>query len=193
MDFGFFEYVGCYSRLPEKGTPDGWAYFLGVPNPGLRSAIIAHGLASREDDSEPTSMEPSLREIVHTPYAKYWDALARATSRGADAASRKDGAEQIDAIRSISWGLCHFLQHAENAKYRPRFDDWLRAEVEGKGSPELFEKIFGLDTDEKWDALELAFENYVAFPLRRDAKKISMKDGTILTKIRGDFDAACAK
>jgi hypothetical protein len=193
MDFGFFEYVGCYSRLPEKGTSDGWAYFLGVPNPGLRSAIISHGLASREDESEPTSMEPSLREIVHTPYAKYWDALARATSRGADAASRKEGAEQIDAIRSISWGLCHFLQHAENAKYRPRFDEWLRAEVEGEGSPEFFKKIFGLDTEEKWDALELAFENYVAFPLRVDARKISIKDDKVLAKIRGDFDAACGK
>ena len=42
-----------------------------------------------------------------------------------------------------SWALVYFFRNHENGKYRDKFDEYFKAEMEGKGTVELFTKLFG--------------------------------------------------
>ena len=99
----------------------------------------------------------------------------------------------VDATYSIGWALCHFLQHYDNGKYRDGFNKWFQAELDKQSSPEVFEKIFGLDSDEKWQAFDLEFQNYLCVTLRKEGKKIVAKDPKFFEKYQKDFEAACEK
>jgi hypothetical protein len=83
------------------------------------------------------------------------------------------------------------LNHAEDGKYRDKFHDWLRAELEKRSSGQYFDSLFGLDSDEKWNAFELEFRNYVVQALRKDSKDYKDRNDTVNVKYRTDFERAC--
>lgn len=189
---GFADYVGGYSRRPDRKSPDGWAYFFGVPALDRVKAIMSFGLQMKSQRGEKLEMNPSVREIAMMTYPEFWEARSAQEMKKGNAEGRK-AAERISGTYSIGWGLCHFLQHAEKGKYRAQFNEWLRAELSKKASPKEFERIFGLDTDEAWEAFESEFQDYIVFGMRTDMRKVKAKDDSVFDKYRKDFEAACAE
>lgn len=191
MQEGFAEYVGGHRRLPDKSEPDGWRYFFGIPQPDRLTSIVGKGLQEAVDPDEKIEMRPSLRETVHLTYPEFWAARAMQENKASGEEAQR-AAEKVDSAYSLGWGLCHFLNHGEGGKYRERFDKWLRAELEKRSSGEYFDQLFGLDTDEKWDAFELEFQRYVIKSLRRDTKDVREKRDRVYEKYQKEFEEACA-
>jgi hypothetical protein len=191
MQEGFAEYVGGYRRLSDKSEVDGWRYFFGLPQAGRNSSIVNKGLQEVVDPDEKVEMRPSLREIVHCDYPQFWGARAMQESKEGGEEVQK-ARELVDGTYSFGWCLCHFLNHFDNGKYRDKFNEWLRAELEKRSSGEYFDTLFGLDTDEKWDAFELDFQRYVHKTLRKDVKDFVNRSDRVFEKYQKDFESACA-
>ncbi|MFN0205686.1 MAG: hypothetical protein ACKVS6_05175 [Planctomycetota bacterium] len=194
---GFAEYVGTHRRVSDKSQPNGWRYFFGLPNVGRRQELFSYGpFSNRQERDEFIEASPSLREVCHTDYLAFWNArsMAEAQATGEEAAKAK---RLVSGTYSYGWVLCHFLQHQvdENGKlkYRDQFHEWLSAELETRASGELFDKLFKLDTDEKWREFELEFQNYITLDLRRDTNDAADLKDRVFEKYSKLFEEAIKK
>lgn len=192
MQEGFAEYVGTHRRVVDTSEKDGWRYFFGVPNPGRRQEIYGFGSFSQKADEE-TFVEatPSLKEVVHCDYPQFW--LARSMQESKESGTEAQKARQmISGVYAYGWALCHYLQHAEEGKYRDQFHKWFQLELEKKSSAEDFEQIFGLTTNDKWKAFEADFQNWLTLTMRRDFKDASELKYSLYEKYQKQFEAAIA-
>ncbi len=49
----------------------------------------------------------------------------------------------VDLSYAQAWAFVYFLRNYENGKYRDKFDEYFKEELKGKGSIEVFTRIFG--------------------------------------------------
>ncbi|MBL8696507.1 MAG: hypothetical protein JNJ88_20590 [Planctomycetes bacterium] len=194
MQEGFAEYVSGYDRLLDKKQPDGWRYFFGLPQIDRVKAVMALGLEKVDHSTmdELIELKPSMREIATMSYLEFWTARATLESKVGGAEGKK-ASDLFSGTYSIGWALCHFLQHYEEGKYRKQFHDWLKSELNkhsGEMPGAMFEKIFGLDSDDKWSDFQLEFQEHCVSTLRPDQKKRIRRDTKLMEKYRKSFEEA---
>jgi len=66
--------------------------------------------------------------------------------------------DRVVVAYGASWTLVHFLMHGDKGTHRAAFEDYARAEAEGRGGYETFARLFGPDLA----ALEDAWHRYEA-------------------------------
>lgn len=49
----------------------------------------------------------------------------------------------VDLAYAQSWAVVYFFRNFDSGKYRDKFDEYFKTEIEGKGSLDAFKKIFG--------------------------------------------------
>jgi hypothetical protein len=194
---GFAEYVGVHRRVIDKSEPNGWRYFFGLPSVGRKAEMFSYGSFSQKTEpDEFIEASPSLRDVCHTEYPDFWAARAMGEMQATGAEAQKAN-RLVSATYAYGWALCHFLQHKtdENGKfkYRDQFHQWLNAELEKRASGDYFDKLFKLDSDEKWKAFELEFQNYVTLDIRRDVKDVAELRDRVFDKYMKQFEDACRK
>ncbi|GEM_PF-4899180 len=71
----------------------------------------------------------------------------------------------VSMVYAEGWAFIHFLNHYEKAGkkgyYKDKFEQFLKAEIEGVSSPQKFEKIFGIKSDRDWKLLQDEFFRYL--------------------------------
>ncbi|MBI3818945.1 MAG: hypothetical protein HY286_09675 [Planctomycetes bacterium] len=189
MEEGFAEYVGTHKSQPVGAELD--HYYFGMPNIGRKNEIYNFGEFSKKSTlGDAVEANPSLKEVVHLDYLQFW--IARSQMEGAQPGVDAQRARLlVSGTYAYGWALCHFLQHADNGKYRDRFHKWFDAELTKKASGQYFDELFGLDTDEKWSAFELEFQDWLCITMRQDFNHVA--DDKINNKYMKEFDEACVK
>jgi hypothetical protein len=77
------------------------------------------------------------------------------------AAHEKDAqVQKLQYAYAESWALVHFLRHGEEQRYRKLFMDYLRLEMEGKGSRDAFIELLRARTGLELHEFEANFKEY---------------------------------
>lgn len=83
------------------------------------------------------------RKGKHLPFEKF---VARMYGEFVLEQSQLDPFSQqlfVDLSYAQAWAFVYFLRNYENGKYRDKFDEYFKEELHGRGSIEVFTKIFG--------------------------------------------------
>ncbi|MEM7204801.1 MAG: hypothetical protein AAF628_31380 [Planctomycetota bacterium] len=162
--------------------------------PGQRSTYleaIAH-VAGQRSEVRSVYLAP-LDELMAAE--SYADVIARVRKKeGADA----DNDLAMLSFYAQSWALAYFLHRADDGRYRPRFDRYMRAVTDGMRHAGAFEAAF---PDTSVAALDIEFRTWLAGVMRergwsraaramaRSAGAVAMDDGQS-TAAPGDQAAA---
>lgn len=190
MQEGFAEYVGTYSQITDDNKPGEWIYFFGVPNPGRKNEIYGYGkFSDKAQEGDFVEAEPSLRDVVHCNYMQFWAARQMQESKESGTEAQK-ARQLVSGTYAYGWALCHFLQHYDNGKYRKQFHKWLELELTKQSSGEAFDKLLGLDSDEKWKEFEQNFQDWLCLTMRRDFAGASTLEPKMFKKYMKEFEDA---
>ncbi|MBI3817484.1 MAG: hypothetical protein HY286_02245 [Planctomycetes bacterium] len=172
---GFAEYVCAHSSLPGEAGRD--HYFFGLPNSRRKVDIYKFGKFSEKIEAGAlVDATPSLKESVHCDYNQL-NVAYRALDPHADYWNREQlipdkhpnkSESTVRGVYAYGWALCHFLQHAQNGRYRDRFHQLLTLEFNKQSNGAAFDKLFGLAPDEAWARFETEFQDYLFLTIRRD-------------------------
>ena len=140
-------------------------YFEGYTSAGNDLALTLGGSTSRLPllkELATTRMEEyqdvRIQSLVHWDVEAIWaDWLAQGTER-----DRAHQFRKLECAYAVSWGLVHFLCHAEEGKYRPLFVDYFKSELDGKGGWDELNRLLSLHhTGLSLQDLEKRFIEYI--------------------------------
>ena len=145
-------FAGYYTRIdPETSLHE---YRNGKFLEGRYSAIAGAAARYIETKRVPRGIMP-LKDLIHLDYPKFRQYMW----------GRNRNPFVVAMVYAEGWAFIHFLNHYEKAGkrgyYKDKFEQFLKAEIEGISSPTKFEKIFGIKSDREWKLLQDEFFRYL--------------------------------
>ena len=145
-------FAGYYTRInPETGRHE---YRNGKFLEGRYSVIAPAAARYLETKKVPPGIMP-LKDLIYLGYPKFRQYMW----------GRNRNPFVVAMVYAEGWAFIHFLNHYEKAGkkgyYKKKFEEFLKAEIEGISSPKKFERIFGITSDRQWNLLQDEFFRYL--------------------------------
>lgn len=165
---GIAEYWAGYEKSYDVETKK-YRFEIGRLSRGLVKQRWTH--ARNAFQSDDPDQQFTLRGLLEFGYGDFAAAQAAAYTEKPD----PKASLKVGLVYSQGWALCHFLNQALQAKYRPGFLKYVREELDGTGGAESFAKCFGLKSEEDWERMEEEWKTYVVQDLRKQVRALERR------------------